>query len=1372
MCGIAGLYNASGILASTDEARRVLERMNGTMVHRGPDAQGLWSDPAARCFLAHRRLSIIDTSDAGRQPMLSGSERWVISFNGEIYNFQELRPELEAAGVQLRGRTDTEVLLESIALWGIGSLPKLDGMFAFAAFDRESGELLLARDPFGEKPLYYMELAGGGLAFSSELQALESLPWFDGEVSLDAIGELLMFQYIGAPRTIYRAVKKLEPGCWLRATPDGRMERGRFFEFEPGRSEIVRLPLNELVDELEDILTRSVRRRLISDVPLGAFLSGGVDSSTVCALVHNKLGRPLKTFSIGFRDAPESEHEAARLFAGHLGTEHHDQILTPHTSDFLLEIGRLLDEPNADSSCMPTYLLAEYARQFVTVALSGDGGDEMFCGYGRYFATLDDNVRWERGALPGWKPGSAYYSNRILVSEEAHVEELFGFVPEGLATHLAELRDAIDRNEVPLNCRLRKTDTDNYMPGAVLPKVDRMSMRHSLEVRTPFLNIELARFAEKLPPEMLYEHGRGKILLRELACRYLPREWIDVPKKGFGIPMTQWARGELLGVASTLLESEDSRLRQALGADGINRFLARQRSPDGFATYQVWALAMLESWARHHPAKLPDIAAFAANRPIPKPVTPKRPESRNAPPVGLRQQKHKLFRHINRLRRAVKDISGILIPPVQQPGVSLLAYRLNAKCCLVLEQGDLANLRAYDEQSALHFVNRIRELLVRLRFSKAIELNDIDKAEASLTLQDNQFFTLPGWNSNFPGCFGVFPLQGTTLLLLGENVTSWLGYTQLERLRRLGAQGVVFPHPNRPFSGLIHLAMQKKAWLKEWADIRKLRAQRILLGRHGTSGFRSVEKTTRRSFLVGGLMAVPAMHDSELSERFMLFEDAAQMPPLPVSHKEIESLGDGRYSVWNQHCIFSASSTRKILKSEYWLVEKNARTQSLLPINPQLIEFVFNNSEAHYPEKLKDYIDSHPLAEEPCRLQPGDSVMIITHGLPPGGAERQWCYLAIGLKNKGYKVSFVVTDSLYEGDNRHYLPLLEKNGLDVIELGGMSFNEILSGLPRDDVAWTLIHPEWNPHGIGLTRLTRLLIKLKPKVVYSQLDYTNLMTGISGHIASVPRVVMSFRNYNPSNFWYLTNDWFLPLYQVLALSPRTILSGNAKDANDDYARWIGVPPEQIGFIPNAIDPSFFPHPDKRELEESRQVLGLAEDTPVILGVFRLSEEKDPLLFLDVCARVSRTLPGLRVLIAGVGPMQAQMESQIEELGDKANITLLGKRSDIATLMGIATLLLSTSSFEGMSNAIMEAQFLGTPVVATRTGATPYILADGESGFIREPGDAQGLTEACLEILGDPALAKTMGEAAGRRIMAEFSVDLLTERHIRLINDRLI
>jgi asparagine synthase (glutamine-hydrolysing) len=606
MCGIAALYNVSQLILDSEKAESVVRDMMDTLVHRGPDAEGLWADERGRCILGHRRLSIIDTSAAGRQPMSGTNGRWVVAFNGELYNFLELRHELEGKGVRFHSRTDTEVLIEAIALWGIDALAKLDGMFAFAAFDTVSGELIVARDAFGEKPLYYMELPGRGYVFASELQALEKVPGFDAEVSLDAMAEVLMFQYIGAPRTIFQSVKKLSPGHWMRLKPGQPPTTGRFFDFRPGAAGFDSRPLAALADELEDILLRSIKRRLISDVPLGAFLSGGVDSSTVCSLISKKMGLPLKTFSIGFRGAPESEHRAAREFARQVGSIHHDQVLSPDTTSFLSKIGRLLDEPNGDSSCLPTFLLSEFARQEVTVAVSGDGGDEMFLGYGRYFTTLEAEKTYKHSRE--WNPGKAYYSGGILVSNEMDIIELFGFVPDGLREHLGRVREELRNESVPLFCRLRKTDVENYLPGAILPKVDRMSMQHSLEVRTPYLNLDLARFAERLPLEALYHDRLGKLVLREVAYRYLPSKLVNAPKKGFGIPVSSWAKGALLKTASELLEAEDGRLLKALGRQAIERFLTRQRSTKGHVTYQIWSLVMLESWLRHHPSILDNIS--------------------------------------------------------------------------------------------------------------------------------------------------------------------------------------------------------------------------------------------------------------------------------------------------------------------------------------------------------------------------------------------------------------------------------------------------------------------------------------------------------------------------------------------------------------------------------------------------------------------------------------------------------------------------------------------------------------------------------------------------------------------------------------------
>lgn len=603
MCGIAGVFQPLSDFGSLDEARQCVENMTDALVHRGPDDRGVWADPQRRCVLGNRRLSVLDLSDAGKQPMTSHDGRWVIAFNGEIYNTAELRDRMPVPAAAYRGHSDTEVLVNAVAHWQTDSLSRLDGMFAFAAFDTLSGQLILARDPFGEKPLYYTELPKGGLAFASELGALEVMPGFDGEVSVAALAEYFMFEYIGAPRTIYRRVRKLQPGHFLhfRAAATPRLQR--YFEFKPDGEHDNARPIADLADELEATLLESIRRRVVSDVPLGAFLSGGVDSSTVCALIRRHLGIELKTFSTGFAQADQTEHRVARKYATLIGSDHHEQILDAGEINLLADMGRFLDEPCSDWSCLPVYLLSGFARRYVTVAISGDGGDELFAGYDRYRETL--RFAQEEQAKGGGQAdvGQHYYNWGLLALNERALGELFGAVPHQLGMHLEELRRQINQPRPALLDRMRASDVANYLPGSVLTKVDRMSMQHSLEVRTPFLNVELARFAEKLPPDALCDGTRGKRVLRELAYRYLPADDIELPKKGFGLPGPDWAREEIGKVAKQTLLTEDSRLMAVFGAPKLEQILDRSR-----AVHRWWALCVLESWFRNHPVKLPRLA--------------------------------------------------------------------------------------------------------------------------------------------------------------------------------------------------------------------------------------------------------------------------------------------------------------------------------------------------------------------------------------------------------------------------------------------------------------------------------------------------------------------------------------------------------------------------------------------------------------------------------------------------------------------------------------------------------------------------------------------------------------------------------------------
>lgn len=615
MCGIAGIVNLQGRFLP-DELRSLAQQMADAMPHRGPDDSGVWVEPGGYCAFSHRRLSIIDTSSGGHQPMITPDERGALTFNGEIYNFPDIRNELEHRGVRFRSHSDTEVLLEALRAWGADALPRLDAMYAFGYYDRARREILLARDPFGEKPLYYATF-NGIFAFASELHVLERLPGFPKEISKDAIAEYLAFQYVPAPETIYKGVKKLPPGSFLTISENGATTIKRYFSFTPQESPNPLQPLDELADELEEILTRSISRRMMSDVPLGAFLSGGVDSSTVVAIMTKKLGRHVKTFSMGTNDSLESEHLAARDIAKLFATEHHELLLTPDIVGIVQRIASVIDEPLADHSCFPTFMLSEFARKSVTVALSGDGGDEMFGGYGRHLLTLEESEQAARAGNVNWSAGASYFSDRILIFRESEVRKLIGEIPKRAQSTFRNFRESIDSGNGPLLSRLRKTDMNHYMPGAVLAKVDRMSMQHALEVRCPILSMDVARFAEKLSTGHCVRSGRGKLVLKEVASRYLPRTWLDRPKFGFGIPTHVWEQGELINYLSSIVLTRESVVADMFGRKGIKEFVEAQSSVHFYSAYQVWSLLLLELWLQQHVGSSVRSPEYSVHRTLP-----------------------------------------------------------------------------------------------------------------------------------------------------------------------------------------------------------------------------------------------------------------------------------------------------------------------------------------------------------------------------------------------------------------------------------------------------------------------------------------------------------------------------------------------------------------------------------------------------------------------------------------------------------------------------------------------------------------------------------------------------------------------------------
>jgi asparagine synthase (glutamine-hydrolysing) len=1299
MCGIVGLYT-TGTPLVLEPTQRAIRSMADSIRHRGPDAEGAWIDPQGRCGLGHRRLSIIDTSDAGRQPMISADGRWVISFNGEIYNYRELRKELVAEGSVIQGLTDTEVLLEGIVRHGVDFVRRLDGMFAFAAFDTLSGDLLLARDAFGEKPLYYTRLSDGRIAFASELQALETLDGFDPQVDVDAIAEVLSFQYIGAPRTIYRSVAKLSPGHWMRLGRERSEQVHRWFRFSPGRGGFDARPLSELADELEDLLVRSLERRLIADVPLGAFLSGGVDSSTVCALVRRRLGRGLETFSIGFAGAAETEHETARRFASHLGTIHRDQILEADPTAFLRHIGQVLDEPNADSSCYPTWLLSKFTRQHVTVAISGDGGDELFGGYGRYLATLAEEP--DRAKLG--PPGARYYGNRILVSTESHIRELMGFVPQGYADHLSQLRAWIDTGPGTLLQRMRGSDGMHYMPGAVLPKVDRMSMQHALEVRTPFLNSELARFAERLPDAVLVGAGGGKRVLKEVAYRYLPRELIDLPKQGFGLPVSRWGREPLLALAGDMLGSE-SRLRAAFGDSGIDQFLTRQKG-QGYATYQVWSALMLESWLRHHPAQVPDMSQERAPR-----------------------------------ARVRKATAVVAMCPIAS-GVWAL-----------FEDSDTF------EQNGVN--DPIRWVLARAQSHGHL-------AKPSLVAAGGLVEPIGLDESELPrrpiDADARRQLKGAILLIPDREFGKRLNGPRLAAWRNLGLNALVMPHPWN-YDGTDTIIRFGRPSLLD----RLKRARWV--ARHG------IEQGTLDQALPGAGHSLESARlgssipvvSSELSGQFLLFEGDRQLPPLHVSHERIAAEGGGLYSIWEGRCIFSPLADGQAGLVRRRLVKRDPALDPLLDYLPQLAP---PSGQSQAGGDIDQFVQAVAQRARLWQgsgkpLQTGQRVIVLTHALPAGGAERQWCHLARGLQARGLHVDFVCTHAL-TGADAHYLPLLKQSSIPLVSLEEVSLTESLVALRMlSDQDRQLISHASNPFGDRLLRLVAVLHHIRPSAVFAQLDSSNLLAGVASMLAGVPKVVLSFRNYNPSRFSYLDVPWFKAMYHALTQGKPVTLSGNSSAGNDDYAQWIGVDPQSIALIPNAIDFEPFDQIDRSQVRAStRHDLGANTATPVMLGVFRMSEEKRPLLFLEIVAAVRRRCPDVQAWMAGSGPMEWAVNDRIAELGLGDCVKLLGRRSDIPALMAAADLLLLTSAFEGMPNVVVEAHAAGLPVVASDVGGVADVVVDGHTGYVVVADEPSPFADACVRLLTDPALRQSQGLHAADRARAQFSIEAMATQYSQL------
>lgn len=640
---------------------RLLALMADRLKHRGPDAGGVWTDREAGVGLAHRRLSIVDLSPHGAQPMASANGRYMLSFNGEIYNHRELRAELEERGAApeggWRGHSDTETLAEGIAHWGLeATLDRATGMFALALWDRKQRKLSLVRDRFGEKPLYY-GWVGRDLVFASELKAIRALPAFSAEINRQAVAALASRNYIPAPLSIYRGIFKLPPASVLEVSPGasprahppevGEQSRGlslsAYWSYAEVMAQGLREPFREegeALDALDATLRKAIAGQAVADVPVGAFLSGGFDSSTIVALYQQVSTRPVRTYSIGFTEAGYDEAPHAKAVAAYLQTEHHELYVTPaETRDVLPLLPQMYDEPFADSSQVPTYLVSRFAKGDVTVALTGDGGDELFGGYNRHvlgpalwdrLAPVPAAIRalgrplgafpqrwWELLVRSGPKgTGAARIARGLRVATSArNADDVYRAFTDEWAFEQNPVLGAAAIPGPELNLkgaaaaeRMMLGDALGYLPDDILCKVDRASMAVSLETRVPFLDHHVAAVAARVPLGMKISGGKGKVIVRKLLNRYVPPSLTDRPKAGFGIPVGEWLRGPLKPWADDLLSEARLRRTGIFDVGAVRRRYLAHQSGHRDSTAALWSVLMFESWLEAQPTGLAQAA--------------------------------------------------------------------------------------------------------------------------------------------------------------------------------------------------------------------------------------------------------------------------------------------------------------------------------------------------------------------------------------------------------------------------------------------------------------------------------------------------------------------------------------------------------------------------------------------------------------------------------------------------------------------------------------------------------------------------------------------------------------------------------------------
>ena len=640
MCGISGIFSLS---KKNPDVIKLVQSMNNSLKHRGPDDSGVWNENDFSCILAHRRLSIVDLSVTGKQPMISQSTRFIISYNGEVYNIQELKKILTENNVTLRGHSDTELILELCEILGIENvLKKLIGMFGFALYDRKEKKIYLCRDRLGIKPIYWTLIKNNEFVFSSELKPLILHPLVSKKINRNTISNFLRHGYIPAPFSIYENVFKLEPGKILEISKKDFNPKIQSFwnlqdiikerKFDKKRNE------QSYVTELDDLLNDSVSKRMIADVPVGSFLSGGIDSTTISAIMQKNSLNKIKTFSIGFKESDYNEAEYAKEIAHYLGTEHNELYLTAHEAqEFIPLIPRYFDEPFADSSQIPTYLISKMAVKKVKVALSGDGGDEMFMGYNRYM--IAENMNWifrlpnffkriiigiiNLGSSNHWNMLSRIFQKKIIPSQLG--DKLYKLVkilkdeepdfyrtlissfdyPDSYMISGTEEKGMIWENNFESYIteyveRLKLLDTLTYLPDDILTKVDRSSMAVSLEVRVPILDHRIVEFSWMLPKKIQIKKNQSKWILRQVLKKYIPEKFFERPKMGFGVPIDSWLRKDLKNWGSHLLSDEVFKKHKLLKKNDIQLMWRQHQSNEKNWQYPIWNVLMLHSWAEEY----------------------------------------------------------------------------------------------------------------------------------------------------------------------------------------------------------------------------------------------------------------------------------------------------------------------------------------------------------------------------------------------------------------------------------------------------------------------------------------------------------------------------------------------------------------------------------------------------------------------------------------------------------------------------------------------------------------------------------------------------------------------------------------------------